>query len=337
MSTPVRVLSTIAFPEELLARLRAVSPRLLIEQHTVRGDEHLGDLYAEVEVLYTARALPQPEQAPRLRWVQLHFAGTDHLIHHPLFTRTDVAFTTVSGIHAPVIAEYVFASILAWRHQLPRLLAYQARAEWPQDRWEKFAVRELRGATLGIVGYGSLGREVARIGQAFGLRVLALKRGPRREDTGYTLSGLGDPDGRIPERFYQPHELRSMLAECDVVVLTVPLTEETRGLIGEAELRAMKPTAYLVNVARGEVVDEAALVRALEAGWIGGAGLDVFAQEPLPPASPLWRLPNVILSPHVSGFTAHYDEHAADLFAANLRRYLAGEPLLNLVDKRLGY
>jgi phosphoglycerate dehydrogenase-like enzyme len=128
-----------------------------------------------------------------------------------------------------------------------------------------------------------------------------------------------------------------MLAECDFVVISLPLTPETEGLIGEEELRAMRPTAYLVNVSRGGIVDEPALIKALQKGWIAGVGLDVFEREPLSPDSPLYDLDNVILSPHVAGFSPHYDERATDLFAENLRRYLAGEELLNLVDKEMGY
>jgi phosphoglycerate dehydrogenase-like enzyme len=195
----------------------------------------------------------------------------------------------------------------------------------------------LKGRRIAIVGYGSLGREVARLARAFGLRVLVMSRSQERRDRGYCVAGTGDPEGTLPERWYGPGQLPEMLAEADFVVVAAPLTEETRGLIGEVELRAMRPNAYLVNVARGEVVDEAALLRALRQGWIAGAGLDVFEREPLPPESELWDLPNVIISPHVSGFTPLYDERATDLFAENLRRYLAGEELLNLVDKEKGY
>lgn len=189
-----------------------------------------------------------------------------------------------------------------------------------------------------MVGYGSIGREVARLAHAFGMRVLAVKRDPaHRADHGWRLPGTGDPDGVIPERYYAPHQLTEMLPQCDFVVLAVPMTGATRRLIGETELRARQPTACLVNVARGGVVDEPALIQALEEGWIAGAGLDVFSQEPLPADSPLWWLDNVILAPHVAGFTLDYDRWATDLFAENLRRYLAGEPLLNLVDRECGY
>jgi phosphoglycerate dehydrogenase-like enzyme len=334
---PVHILSTVRFNEEQLARLRAVSPRLRLVQRTVReADELPLDVWSEVEVLCTFSALPAPGQVPRLRWVQLHSAGADHAIGHPVLS-DEVILTTTSGIHAINMGEYVLALMLAWAHRLPALLDHQRRAEWPEGRFRLFASQELRGATVGIVGYGSIGREVGRLARAFGMRVLALQRGDDPADRGYAIPGVGDPEGRFPERFYRPHELRTMLAECDYVALAVPLTEATRNLIGEAELRAMKSSAFLINIARGGVVDEPALVQALQEGWIGGAGLDVFAQEPLPADSPLWGMENVILTPHIAGFTSHYNDRAADVFAENLRRYLAGQPLLNHVGSEKGY
>jgi phosphoglycerate dehydrogenase-like enzyme len=196
----------------------------------------------------------------------------------------------------------------------------------------------LRGATLGIAGYGSIGRAVANLARGFGTRVLATKRSPaEKRDAGYTHPGAGDPEGAIPERIYGPEGLAEMVGRCDYVVLCLPSTPDTDGVVGERVLRAMRPSAYLVNVGRGTVVDEPALVRALKEGWIAGAGLDVFAREPLPVESELWDLPNVICTPHVSNNTADYERDSLGFFAHNLRRYLAGEPLLNVVDLRRGY
>ena len=335
-----QVLSTLRFKDELLGQLEAVSPRLQVTQQTCRGDEEVAAALAEhpdVGVLYTfflpADAL---DLAPHLRWVQLHSAGADHLLDHPIM-HGDVAITTVSGIHATPIAEYVFASMLAHRWQVPNWTLCQREAEWPEGRWNLYARPELRGSTLGIVGYGSIGREVGRMGQAFGMRVLALRRSAGRVERGNAVEDTGDPAGEVPARFFPPEALHEMLAECDYAVIALPLTAATRHYISEAELRAMKPTAYLVNIARGPIVDEVAMVRALEEGWIGGAGLDVFEQEPLPAESPLWGLDNALISPHVAGFTTRYDERATALFAENLRRYLDGQWLLNLVDKDIGY
>lgn len=334
----VNVLCTLRFTDAQLNKLRAVSPRLHVEQKTCRNDEAVASaLTAETEVLYTFEAAFDPADYPALRWVQLHSAGVDHVLNTPLM-RSNVILTTVSGIHAPQIAEYVLTSMLAFTHRIPTMLHYQWRAEWPAGRWDLFAGHELRGQTVGIVGYGSIGREVARLAKAFTMRVLVSKRRPGKlADDGYNLIDVGDAAGTLADGVYGPDRLQKMLGQCDFVVVAAPLTPETHHLIDEATLRAMRPNVYLVNIGRGGLVDEAALVRALREGWIAGAGLDVFEEEPLPPDSPLWELDNVILSPHVAGFSLEYDERATDLFAQNLSRYLAGEPLLNLVDREKGY
>jgi len=236
------------------------------------------------------------------------------------------------------MAEYALMMMLALGHHLPHLLEYQSRSEWPASRWELFSPNELRGATLGIVGYGTIGREVARLARAFGMEVLAVKRDAMYPaDRGYMPDGLGDASGDLLRRLYPPQALRSMLADCDYVLAAVPLSPQTRNLIGEAEFRAMKKSAVFINVARGGVVDENALVEALRSGRIAGAALDVFAEEPLPTDSPLWSLPNVIVTPHISGISRNYDKRAVAVFNENLRRYLAGEELLNLYDREQGY
>jgi phosphoglycerate dehydrogenase-like enzyme len=221
------------------------------------------------------------------------------------------------------------------------MVEWQARGTWPPDeqRWPLFVPTEIRGATLGIIGYGSIGRELARIAKtAFGMSVVACKRDPSlRRDTGYCPPGTGDPEGLLPEAWLSPHELPALLARSDVVVMCAPATPETAAMIGAAGLAAMKPTAYFINVGRGATVDEAALAQALAERRIAGAAVDVFAQEPPPPGHPLFGLDGVIVSPHVSGFIPSYDDRCADLFADNLRRYLAGAPLLNLVDRAKGY
>lgn len=328
------------FTDDLLAQLQAVSPQYHIVQQTCRSAEQVGEALAdcpETRVLY-AFFLPAGvlDLAPSLRWVQLHSAGADHLLDHPLL-QSDVLVTTASGIAATPIAEYVFASMLAHRWQVPRWTRCQREAEWPPGRWNLYARPDLRGSTLGIVGYGSIGREVGRLAKAFDMRVLAMRRSAGQSDPGYPLETIGDPEGSIPVRYYPPKSLHEMLAESDYVVIAAPSTPATYHLIGEAELKAMMPSAYLINIARGAIVDQAALVRALQEGWIAGAGLDVFEEEPLPSDSPLWGLDNALLSPHVAGFTPRYDELAAALFARNLGLFLAGEPLLNVLNKDRGY
>lgn len=336
----INLLSTMRFPDELLNQWQTASPRLQITQETCHNADEVAAALVDhptTEVLYTFH-LPVNalELAPRLRWVQLHSAGADHILDHPVL-QSDVAVTTTSGIHATPIAEYVFASILAHRWRVPYWTHCQREARWPTGRWSLYARPELRNSTLGIVGYGSIGREVGRLGQAFGMQVVALRRSAGRADKGYAVENTGDPAGAIPGRFYPPEALHEMLAECDYVVIALPLTPATTHFFGEKELRAMKPSAYLVNIARGPIVDEAALIRALRDKWIAGAGLDVFEEEPLPPSSPLWELESALISPHVAGFTPRYDERATALFTRNLDRYVTGEPLLNLVNKARGY
>lgn len=334
----VHVLSTMAFPERWLDWLRAISPRLVVAQATAtRFDEVSAELWETTEVLYSGAAYPDPARAPQLRWVQLDTAGADGVLGTPLW-RSGVALTTLSGVGPPTAAEHAMMLVLAMAHHLPMMTELQHRRVWPSpaERWDRLMPRELRGATLGVVGYGSIGREIGRLARAFGMSVLGLRQGTTRPPS-YALPPVGDPADAEPDRMYGPGDLHAMLAECDYVVLVVPSTPATFKLIDEAALRAMKPGAMLLNVARGAVVDEPALVRALREGRLAGAGLDVFEEEPLPAASPLWSMENVIITPHVAGLTPHYHERIMDLFAQNLRRYLASEPLLNQVHRDRNY
>jgi phosphoglycerate dehydrogenase-like enzyme len=337
-SINVMLALTKPIPDHLLDILRAESPRLQVEMQTVAALTELGEKLADVEVLLTTFGLPAAAQAPRLRWVQTYFAGVDGWLERSGERVKDVLVTTASGVHGPNMAEYALLLMLAFAHALPEMQELQRRAEWPAERRKSLVPGELRGATLGVVGYGSIGREAARLARALGLRVVGCKRDPqRREDTGWAWPGTGDPRGELPERIYAVEDLDDMLRDCDYVLLTLSLTPATRHIIDSAALRAMKPGAVLINVARGGLVDEPALVEALSTGHLRGAGLDVFEQEPLPADSPLWSFPNVILTPHISGITPAYEDRLMALFAENLRRYMAGQTLLNLVDLYLGY
>ena len=335
----VNILITMRFEDDLVERLRSLSPRLNIVKHEARAADEIEHLMGEIDVLYTWQAIPTVEQAPRLQWVQLHSAGIDPILDYPLYTQSDVIFTNTSGIHVTPMAEYTMAHVLAFAHRLPTMIADTADQHWPQDRWERYLPLELRDSTIGIVGYGSIGREIARLAHAFGMTVLATKRNLRvlSDEDNYTIPGTGDPTGDIPDRLYPVSALNGMLQECDYVVVTVPLTDETYHLIGAAELESMKETAVLINIARGSVVAEEALIDALERERIGGAALDVFEEEPLPEDSPLWTAPNVIISPHISGSTRYYNARAAELFAQNLRRFLDDQPLLNQVNRDVNY
>lgn len=341
-TSPVHVLCTRSFTPAQYDLLRSVSPRLVVTQRLARSRaELMAVLSPEVEVLYSTFAPDSLSALPELRWLQCRSAGMNAVVGTPVWAAQDLALTNSSGIHAITIAEYTLGMMIALARDFPGYLSFQRRACWPvspRSNAEQFPGRELRGATVVIVGYGSIGREIARQCHALGLRVLAVKRDPTRSaDGGFALPGTGDPGGTIPERIVGPADLDSVLPEAEYVVLASASTPASRRMIGEAQLRRMRPDAILVNIGRGDLLDEAALVLALRERRIAGAALDVFEEEPLPPSSPLWELENVILSPHVSGITPRYDDHMSVLFAENLRRYVAGEPLLNLVDRSLGY
>lgn len=336
----LRVLITVPFSDDLLDRFRQVSDRVALLVHPAEQARDVPDeAWASAQVLYTNCVVPEPEQAPQLRWIQAHTAGIDHLWDQPIIQTADVLLTTTSGIHAPAVTEYVFTMMLAFAHRLPAMVEHKARSEWPSGDRRAFMPRLLRGSTVGIVGYGSVGREIARVAQTFGMDVLAVKRDVRQpvETDGYVLPGHGDPEGVFFHRLYPPEALVSMVRECDFVVLAVPLTEATRGMVNAGVLEAMKPSAYLINVSRGGVVDDETLAEALQRRVIAGAASDVFESEPLPSDSPLWKLPTLIISPHLAGAAADYREQAAQVFVENLKRYLARKDLLNLVDRTRGY
>lgn len=339
MENVIEVLITLPLSEEQLAPLRELAPRVNVNVHVARRPEDVpDDLWKRVEVLYTDRVLPPPERVPNLRWLQFHSAGIDFALDSPLLRKEGLRVTTLSGAAAPQAAEYCLTVMLAIAHHLPDLFTAQSRAEWPRERVERLMPQELRGSTVGIIGYGSIGRELARLLQPFGVTILAAKRDAMHpEDTGYFVEGLGDPHGTLFTRLYPYQAIKGMMKLCDFVVVTTPLTPETRGMIGADELAVMKPTAYLIVIGRGSVVDEQALLNALHEKRLKGAVLDVFAEEPLAPTSPLWKAPNLMITPHIAGMSAHYNERAVALFLANLRRYLTGAPLYNLYQPPLGY
>lgn len=333
---PIHVVVAMDFSDAIMERIRAAVPQVKVERHFPNVPDRA---YADAEILYTLRNFPSPTQAPRLRWIQLHTAGVEHALKEPVIQAEDLEVTTTSGIHAIPITEYCLSMMLAFNLKLTTMLKNQQHAEWPPDRHKIFAPRELRGQTLGIVGYGAIGRELARVADAMGVKVLAIKRDvmhPADED-GWREPGTGDPDGEIPMRLYPPEAVASMAKDCDYLVIITPMTDATTHLINESVLKGMKKTAVLINVGRGNAIDEAALISALAAERLGGAALDVFEEEPLPAASPLWNLENVIISPHVAGNSIHYHEKAAQVFIDNLERYLNKQPLLNRIERKRGY
>lgn len=335
----LQVLSTMAFPDAWLDEVRAVSPKLTVTQITCGEVAHVpDDVWASVDVLYTGSVFPEPERAPRLKWVQLDTSGVDHVRTTALWG-APVEITTLNGVAPSNMAEFAVAMMLAFGHHLPKMVKLQTKPYWPTypERWYWFMPFELRDATVGIVGYGSIGREIGRLAHAFGMRVLAMRRTGGRERETYRIPALQGAPDLEPDRTYLPDQLCEMLPQCDFVVLICPYTEETHHMIDEDAFRLMKPSAVLINIARGGVVDETAMIRALTEGRITGAALDVFEEEPLPLDSPLWTMDNVLVSPHVAGFTPHYHERVMGIFTANLARLLNGEPLLNRVDRSAGY
>lgn len=265
----------------------------------------------------TERVIEALHKYPSLRWLHLFSAGVDHMLDE-LRPFDRITVTNSAGLHAPPIAEWVIAMLLMHVKRLPEMIR-----KFEQREWEQVRGQELSGCTLGIVGAGGLGYEIARRAAGMQMRVVGLR-------------ASGEPMEHVA-RMYRPPELKEMLGECDYVVLCTPLTPETEGMIGEAELAAMRPSAVLLNVARGKVVQTDALTRALNEGRIAAAYLDVTDPEPLPPDHPLWSTPNAFITAHTSAITPRSAERLVSFFCENLRRWLAGKPLENVVDLARGY
>ncbi|MGI8491738.1 MAG: D-2-hydroxyacid dehydrogenase [Acidimicrobiales bacterium] len=346
-----RVVVAITTPleAELVARIAAVDDRLDVRYHpdqlpplrfacdhrgvesfrrTPEQEAEWRAMLSDAEVLF---GIPgdSPEglaEAVRsisgLRFVQATAGGAGEQVGAAGLTSEElarVAVTRAGGVHVGPLAEFAVLGMLAFTKGLPRLLADKA-----ERRWDHYPMAELAGATVLVVGVGAVGTEVARLAKAFGMRVIGVNR------SGHTDSP--DVDEARPSRF-----LGDLLPVAHAVVLTLPFTKETKGMIDEAAMARMRTGAVLVDVGRGGVVDEAALVRALEEDRLGGAALDVFATEPLPPDSALWELPNVLLSPHTAGLSLRENRRLVALFAQNLRRYLDGDELLSRVHPSLLY
>ena len=258
--------------------------------------------------------------APHLKWVQGTSAGIGEALVRWKYLDSAVVFTTAGGVHGTPLAEFCLWAMLSFAKDAFRMARDQAA-----HRWERYCGRELRGTTVGIVGLGRIGREVARSCRALGMRVVATKR---------TVSVSSDPDA---DEMVPLSDLPSLLRAVDTLILSTPRTPQTVGLIGEREIRTLQRGTLLINIARGAVVDEAAMIEALRDGHLRGAALDVFSKEPLPPTSPLWDMPNVIVSPHSASTVDTENRKLTDLFCENLRRYLRGDPLLNVFDRERFY
>jgi phosphoglycerate dehydrogenase-like enzyme len=315
----------VVYPEELLAgpRYPSAHPLPSVEQDGAR--ERWDELLDGAEILFdfgpVALASELPRR-PRLRWIQATSAGVGRFAERAGLLDSGVTVTTASGPHARPLAEFALLAMLMFGKNTLHLTRQQR-----EHRWQRHADEEVRGKVVCVVGLGKIGREVARLAAALDARVVGTVR---------TLDGRTAAELDV-DRLETTERLDELLPDADVVVLATPHTPQTHRLIDARRLALMKPTAILVNVARGDVVDEGALVAALREGRLKGAALDVFEQEPLPPDSPLWDLPNVFVSPHSASTVAAENDRITDLFCENIHRYLAGDPLLNVLDKELLY
>jgi len=312
-------------PPWFAERLRRDFPGL--EVVDLRGYEGIEQQIpaADIAIAWSVR----PEQfrlARKLRWIHSTAAAVHQLMFSELI-ESNVILTNAREVHGPVVAEHVIALIFALAKRIPEAVLLQQKHSWGQEEiWESHPrPREIAGATLGLVGLGAIGRAVARSAASLGMKVIAIREHPEKEM----------PPGVT--QVFSSLQIDELLALADYVVLCAPVTPTTQGLINAARIARMKPEACLINVSRGPLIDEAALADALRAHKIGGAALDVFTKEPLPAASPLWDLDNLLITPHTAGLTDKIWERQYALYSENLRRFLAGQPLLGQVDKEKGY
>jgi phosphoglycerate dehydrogenase-like enzyme len=343
-SDRIKLLIASPLEEEQVARIRACAPdrvevlfepallprpRYVADHHGIKptldeaGQARWAALRAQAEVAFDfdwqdpARL---PETAPHLRWVQGTSAGIGEFLERTGLARSRIRFTTAAGVHAGPLAEFALLGLLYFVREVPMLRRRQA-----ERHWERFTSRSLDGMRALVVGLGGVGRGVVAALPPFGVEVWGNSRTVPAEP----VPGLA--------RFVPSAELHEALAAVDALVLACPLTKATRGMIGRAEIARLKPGAILVNIARGQVVEEPALIEALQAGRLGGAALDVFATEPLPRESPLWGMENVLVAPHSESTVARENQRITDLFLDNLGRYLEGRPLRNLFEAGRGY
>lgn len=299
-------------PADVDQRIRRIAP----EMEVVRGLED-GQILEDAVIVVGRPDVADLESAGRLRWLQLSSAGANRYVGR---VPEHVLLTSASGVYGIPAAEHVFAMMLGLVRAVPVSVRSAAERHWNRDA----QYDEIYGRTCGVLGFGDIGREVARRAAAFGMRVLALKR------------AAADPPEYVQEVFGMDR-LADFLAECDHIVSTLPDTPHTHHVINADAFSSIRPGSYFYNVGRGRTVDESALIDALHSGRLAGAGLDVFEEEPLPEESPLWSMANVILTPHVGGATPREAERVAGVFLENLRRWVEGRPMMNVVDRTLGY
>ena len=301
-----------------------VGPHLSEPKLTVAAD-----LMEGVEILLCELPPGNFDDFDGLRWIQLTSAGYTQVLDLPILERGIRVTNGLGNFDVPIAEWNIMAMVMCHRHLL-EMIENQRSAVW--DRSARFQA-EMRGLVVGFYGYGGIGRETARLAKAMGLTVWALTRygSVKRRKNTYCVEGTGDPDGVLPDRVFGPDDKREFLAGVDFLVMALPLTPATEGIVGEEELKLLKPSAILVNPARAPLIREEAFVRCLREKWIRGAALDVHYAYPLPADHPLWSMPNLVLTPHISGSAAstHFLDRIYDIFAQNLGRYGAERPLLN--------
>ncbi|MFZ0418332.1 MAG: D-2-hydroxyacid dehydrogenase [Candidatus Sulfotelmatobacter sp.] len=312
-------------PAWFLEKLQVDFPQIQIVHK--RSYDGIEDDLQDAEIIFSFSIRPEQFRlAHELRWIHAPTAAVHQLLS-PELVKSDVILTNAHEVHGPVVAEHVIALIFALAKKIPQAARLQQKRTWGQDAiWNDGPrPREVAGATLGLIGLGSIGRNVARTASALGMRVIAVREHLEKKN----------PEGVAA--VYGPTQIEDLLSESDYVVMAAPLTQATRGLMNADRLAAMRPDAYLINVGRGPQVNEIALADALRNRGIAGAALDVFDHEPLPAESPLWDVENLLITPHTAGLTEKLWQRHYALFSENLRRYLAREPLLFIVDKQKGY
>jgi D-2-hydroxyacid dehydrogenase (NADP+) len=283
--------------------------------HSAKEEEEIGDFIEKMQILLTFRISDDLiKKASRLQWIQSMATGVDYFANLPSLKK-EVLVTSTRGIHASQMSEMAFLLMLALNRNFPQIVRNQ-----DQKVWERWPTKLLNRKKVGILGIGVIGEEIAKKSKAFGMTVHGIDIVKRRVDA--------------VDYFYEPEELLKVIQEVDYFIIVAPLTPQTRGMIGARELSSMKPTAFLINIGRGEIVDEEALIQALNSGKIAGAALDVFCQEPLPKGHPFWKMKNIIVTPHVGGASELYVEQVLSIFEENLRRFLSGERcnLINLIE-----
>lgn len=324
----MKILASFDLPEQYVKQIQRVSPNVTVIREW--DDDALLDAIKDVEALFAGKINQKMIQtAKKLRWIHSWGAGVDRFLAIPEVADGSIIITNSSGVHPIPISEHVISIMLAFTRKLREVFMSQNNKNWATvdltgTESGRLHISELNGKTVGIIGLGNIGNEIARKAKCFGMTVLATRKKKTHKPP-------------FVDELLPHYDLQTLLQRSDFVVISLPLTPETKDMIGKKELETMKKTAYLINIARGKIIDQKALITALKKKQIAGAGLDVFEVEPLPYDSELWNMKNVIVTPHIAGETIHYWQRAVPIFCENLKRYLGQRPLINLIDKKAGY